>query len=583
MCQGQAPGTTPAITPTEQPMTTNTLTRLARVFGAPLLAVAIAAALAACGGGGDGDGHSEGNPPPTAALALTAQGSSARTVSLGWKPVAGAEGYTLQRKAAGGDWTTIAELPADRRYHLDEGLAPQTAYTYRIAAKGLPQLSPVERSATTGDAEPVATVPASPIAPLAQGTVGAAGGTVASADGAVSLDVPAGAFPADTTVQLQSLSNTAPGGQEDGVQLSAAAAPAKPLRLTLAYGAALDDSAHGLAVALQRSDGTWLSLPILHADHAARRLTVELWPPADATSAAQGKRRMQASAAAGVQLRVAKYLNLMLLPRGASVPVQGTQLLTPYARTELQGVDTSSSCEEHAGGELCIPMPVRELRALPLLNDKPGYARQWLVEGVEGGNATLGTVVPRSGEAGAVFTAPKRAPSPNPVKVSFRSRHQASGRTVELHSLVTVREPLWTGIFKGTGPAVDIGFNFGIEGVWAPAAGSDDTFLATGRQSVIVVPVTCTGFATPGSVPLPPGSLKIDRSTSPPRYTLEVGSDWDTVITGSCPGHGSASVPMKVRSTHLVLEGTVSGDGTRIEGQALINGVQWEWALSSQL
>lgn len=556
----------------------NHTTRLVRAFSASLLA----AVLAACGGGGSTDGSDA--PPAGTALTLTAHGSSAHTVSLRWSAVPGAQGYTLERRNASGHWEPIAELPAERRYHLDQGLAAQTAYAYRVAARGVPQAAPAQQSATTTDAPPLVTVPATVVAPLAQASVGAAGGSVAAPAGEATLEVPAGAFSADTTVQLESLSNTAPGALEDGVLVSTAAAtPAKPLRLTLAYGEALDGSADGVGVAVQRPDGSWVSLPLVKKDRSTRRLTVELWPGLDSTGAPapQGTARALAAASqAGTQFRVAKYLNLMLLPRGASVPVKGTQVLTPYARTEMLGVE--QSCLDD-GEELCIPMPVRELRALPLLNDKPGYTRQWLVEGVEGGNASFGTVAPRAGGAGAVYTAPERAPSPNPVAVSFRSRHQASGRTVELRSMITVREPVWTGIFRGVGPAVDIGFNFSIEGVWTMAPDAGDTFHATGTQSVHVVNVTCTGFATPGTVALPPGQLKIDRSTSPPRYTLEVGSVWETAITGTCPGHGSATVPMTVRSTFLQLEGTVNGDGKRIEGQALIDGVQWDWALSYEL
>lgn len=553
----------------------NTTMRLARTLKAAAFA-AVLATLAACGGGGSGGGADT----PPAALSLTAQGSSARTVSLRWSDVPGAAGYTLERKAGQGAWAVVAELPAGRRVHLDDGLEPRTAYAYRVVARGMPEVPPAEQDATTTDAEPVATLPASVNGSIMQGRLGAAGGRLAAPDASVALEAPAGAFAADTAVRLDSLSNTAPGGEEDGVQISTDATPAGPLRLTLGYGEALDAGAQGLGVALQRADGTWLSLPLVEVDLAARRLTVELWPELAGAAAPQGRARAQAATGGGVNLRVAKYLNLMLLPRGAAVPVKGTRVLVPYARTELRGVE--EDCTGLAPDDLCIPMPLRELRALPLLNDKPGYVRQWLVEGVEGGNATFGTVAPRSGEAGAVYTAPERAPSPNPVTVAFRSRHQASGRSVELRSMITVREPVWTGIFTGVGPAVDIGFNFSMEGVWALAPDASDTFHATGTQSVHVVPVTCSGFATPGTVALPPGRLTIDTSSNPPRYTLDVGSEWDTAITGNCPGHGSATVPMTVR-THLQLEGTVSGDGTRIEGQAFIDGVQWDWALTSEL
>ena len=83
-------------------------------------------------------------------------------------------------------------------------------------------------------------------------------------------------------------------------------------------------------------------------------------------------------------------------------------------------------------------------------------------------------------------------------------------------------------------------------------------------------------------MPLPPGALTIDASVDPPRYTLDVGSVWNTVITGVCPGHGTASVGMAVPG-RLVVEGTVGGNGNRIEGTISQNHITWDWSLTSEL
>jgi hypothetical protein len=184
---------------------------------------------------------------------------------------------------------------------------------------------------------------------------------------------------------------------------------------------------------------------------------------------------------------------------------------------------------------------------------------------------------------GALYTAPHRAPTPNPVLVVFRSRHDKSGRSIELSAPVKVTEPVWTGILHGTmGGAADLGFSFSAEAVWTLDAASDDEFHASGTQSVHVINITCTGSASPATVPLPPGLLKIDRSTTPAHYTLDVGSLWNTVITGTCPGVGTASVGMVVPG-EVQAQGSVSADGTRIDGSATLNNIQWEWSLSSQL
>ena len=93
---------------------------------------------------------------------------------------------------------------------------------------------------------------------------------------------------------------------------------------------------------------------------------------------------------------------------------------------------------------------------------------------------------------------------------------------------------------------------------------------------------TCFGTASPASAPLPPGALVIDRSSEPARYTLDVGSLWRTSIAATCPGHGSTTVGMDVPG-RLIVEGTLSGNGTAIIGNTVQNGIVWDWALTSQL
>jgi len=60
-----------------------------------------------------------------------------------------------------------------------------------------------------------------------------------------------------------------------------------------------------------------------------------------------------------------------------------------------------------------------------------------------------------------------------------------------------------------------------------------------------------------------------------------VGSDWVTANTVNCFGQvvvSDVTVPSR-----LQVQGTVGGNGTRIEGQAEVNGIRWSWSLSSEL
>ncbi|WP_325478031.1 hypothetical protein [Piscinibacter sp.] len=97
-----------------------------------------------------------------------------------------------------------------------------------------------------------------------------------------------------------------------------------------------------------------------------------------------------------------------------------------------------------------------------------------------------------------------------------------------------------------------------------------------------VIEIVCSATPSPATVPLPPGALTIDRSVQPARYRLDVGSVWDTMIAGTCPDGGFANVPARVPG-QLIVEGTLSADGTRIEGTTSQSHVTWNWSLTNQL
>ena len=559
------------------------------------LGLAALAALAACGGGGDGPssgaeqaaaaGAAAPAAPPAvagaafASMSLDAAGTSSRTAGLAWTSVPGAVGYTVERKGPDAAWVTVATLgPADLA-HVDDGLAPATTYAYRVSARG-GATATAERSATTSWRAPLTTArPEATSGPADVGNVGPAGGRVASSDGAVQLVVPPGALDAAATVTVERTSNPLPTGLGDGLRIRLPQPPAQPLALVLGYDASMDAQADGLGVALQRGDGSWLSLPVTAIDKAARTLTVSIAPGFARSTAAGGPTERAVTRAATpsgeVEFHVLRYLNLYLSPREADVQPGGSRVLVPYAHTE------GLPC--HADPEVpCLADMVSETREIPFDNTKAGYTRRWYVFAEEGGTPALGTVTPRSG-AGATYRAPATAPDPNPVTVSFVSRHDRSGRTVTLSSRLRVVEPVWTMIVGGVlDGAADIGFTFSAEAVWVREAGDAAVYRANGTQTVNVVNLVCTASPSPATVPLPPGALTIDRGVQPARYRLDTGSLWDTRIAGTCPGGGFANVPMRVPG-RLVVEGTLSEDGTRIEGTAFQEGVTWSWALTNRL
>ncbi len=553
-----------------------------RAAALALAGLALIPLLAGCGGGGGDapDEPSNGGGTPLA-VRFNAQGSSAQTVSLGWAAVPGASGYTLERRSAGAAYAPVATFGADASRYLDTGLQGRTTYTYRLVATGTTPAASAEQNATTSD-EPALTTPvAAPIDAAIVQSIGSAGGRVTSADGEIVVDVPAGALADGSEVRLQPIANPVPDGFGAGARLQITGTLAKPLALRLAYPQSMAPHADGLGVALRRADGGWTAMPLMQIDKPGRTLTLQIGAD-DASSAAAGKQAAKAGAAANVSIDfdVIRYLDFHLSPKEASVRTGETRRLVPYARTRVQ---IGHVCVPDADTG-CLAAPLMDTKEIPFENAKAGYSRKWYVFAEEGGDAASGTVTP-TGTVGATYKAPAEVPDPNPVLVGFVSVHQQSGRSITLSSKITVTAPVWTGTIHGTlsVPGGTLGFVLTAEAVWTPVPGSNGTrFVANGTQSLGTIDMGCSGVVSPASAALPPGALEIDRSVEPARYKLDIGSIWRSNVTGSCPGQGSTTVAMDVPA-HLVVEGTLSGNGTLITGQTVQNTIAWDWAFSSEL
>jgi len=107
---------------------------------------------------------------------------------------------------------------------------------------------------------------------------------------------------------------------------------------------------------------------------------------------------------------------------------------------------------------------------------------------------------------------------------------------------------------------------------------SAPVYVFDGRQTLSTVWINCTATVEPAVQPLPPGALRIDTSTNPPRYSFEAGNVWDAVVHGRC-ANGAASIPMRVPG-RLEASGTLSVDGTTIAGVLDHGELRWEWSFS---
>lgn len=552
------------------------------------LSLALGAFVAGCGGSGDSSDSAAPQPAPTPApVAFAAVGTSAATASLAWQAPADAATWTVERRSAGGAWAALGTVDARQGAWLDAGLAPATAYEYRLVrpadAGGAPS-TVASASATTSDEAPVVTAAGSALAEPAAATLGAGGGRLAAADGRVALDVPAGAFAAATGASVQPVTNTAPGGRGHGLRVKLDAAPAAALKLTLRHEAEHDGVADGLRVAVQRADGSWLSLPLAARDKAARTLEASL-PPSFFGAAAPAAARAAASAVS-LEFTIVAYLAFELQPPNALVKVGTTLPLKAVARVRGYDTQVGTCVELDVDLRGCLMTPVMQTREIPFTNQKAGYERQWWVNAEVGGSASDGTVRP-DGAVGAVYTAPAKVPNPETVRVSFVSKNLATGQQVVLTSLVSIYDDSFRGMLEAViGPSIaGTTFFAKAEVTWrldpATSASAVKEYVAEGVITLSVVDDDCTVTMNPTAHPIEspvPANirLKVDERTVPASYSFTLATFWNGSTTGVCP-KGSATRE-GLLGYGWEASGTLRNDDTLIEGVDFVEGGTITWS-----
>lgn len=140
---------------------------------------------------------------------------------------------------------------------------------------------PIDDNGNPGTDEPYIpmTYPAgTPEGAVVQKSIGPAGGTITSADGKISLSIPAGAVAAPTNFSIQPISNTVPLGAGPSFRLLPDnVAFSKPATITLTYNDAILDGREeeALDIAYQDNRGTWRALNKTVQDTTAHTLTVQ--------------------------------------------------------------------------------------------------------------------------------------------------------------------------------------------------------------------------------------------------------------------------------------------------------------------
>lgn len=280
-----------------------------------------------------------------------------------------------------------------------------------------PSPSPVPPPSPTpspAPSPPPAAPPPPPIAVTAAGipeglpasaTIGAAGGSLTSGDGLLTVSVPAGALAADTVIGIQPITATAPGALGLAYRLTPEGATfAQPVTLRFTYSA--DEAAANaqdlLQVVTRDARGYWIA-PTTTRDASGRTLSVTATHFSD-WSYVGGLQIAPASATVGVNKKVF-----------------------------LKVVDCGNSPDPDAVNQQRVLLECRTA----LHRDQPSA---WSVNGIVNGNATVGTIttIPDLLEF-AGYTAPAAAPPQNPVAVSAQVDRE-TGRLTLVSNIKVVDE-----------------------------------------------------------------------------------------------------------------------------------------------
>ncbi|WP_373044333.1 hypothetical protein [Vulgatibacter sp.] len=250
---------------------------------------------------------------------------------------------------------------------------------------------------------PARTPVGTPTGDAVAATIGAAGGTLETPDGAVRLEIPPGALSSDEEVSIQPITAEAPGAIGGAFRLRPEGVTfAQPVRFTLAWE---DDEVAGTAPALlqiasQEAEGSWRAYEASAVDEASRTVSVDVEHFSDWSLVA----------------------GAVLSPQQATVKVgQNLELAVLI-------------CERVSDDETLLTSLVAKCQKSEIL---ARFVGNWSVNGVPGGDATAGSVS-KQADSTARYTAPGAVPSSNPVAVSAEYTGLEDGVKAILVANVTI-------------------------------------------------------------------------------------------------------------------------------------------------
>lgn len=333
-------------------------------------------------------------------------------------------------------------------------------------------------------------------------TIGAAGGTLASSDGRLRIDVPLGALTTDTEVGIQPITATAPGALGSAYRLTPEGATfAQPLTMTMTYSAEEAGAAIGtsLRVATHDANGNWVVADALH-DGTQRQLSVATTHFSDWSFVA----------------------GALIIPAFAGVAVNKQMALQVL------------NCGE---GTTSIGENPQHLLLECIVDDLPTIAGNWSVNGVVSGNQTVGTVV---GGSSATYTAPATVPAANPVAVSAQINSPAGLATLVSNIRVFDQAHVYMGTMfgrvettiQGQTQFVELSANLRFTYNPALSIAGDKWYDGTGTAFVRGRSFGCTGTGS-GSAPLQGADLVL-HTEGPLAGTYSISAGAQASVTMTC-------------------------------------------------
>jgi hypothetical protein len=251
--------------------------------------------------------------------------------------------------------------------------------------------------------EPIITPKGTPSGTSVSTSIGAAGGTIQSDDGNLTITIPEGALSATTVLSIQPITNEAPLGIGTGYRLGPEGTTfAKPVRLTFHYaGDSMQESVSDLLwIVTQATDGSWGAMLKSVVDKSARTVSVETTHFSDWTTGTFLKLSLNPKSTS-VKINESIDLQLSGFKRKAKKqPQEEDPELTPLSK--IQNPDDM---------DILTPIPPLELR------EQAFKVTGWTLNGVPApGSGSDGTLNGNGKQA--VYQAPSKKPDNNPVAVT---------------------------------------------------------------------------------------------------------------------------------------------------------------------